>query len=386
MRSFDFLVVGGGMGGASVGYELARDGAVALLEREAHLGFHSTGRSAAILMETYGNGPVRALTTGSRRFYEAPPDDFSAEPLVSRRGALVLAEAADAPRLRALHQAMLPLVSTVEVIGAEDLRRLVPCLAPERWAAGLLEPGAVDLDVHEVLQGYVRGLRARGGEVITGAEVLGVRRAAGAWVVATAVGPFTAPVLVNAAGAWADRLGALAGARPIGLTPLRRTALTVEAPEDPSAWPFVVDVDEQLYFKPDARRLLVSPADETPSEPCNAAPDGWDVAVAIERLERATTLRVSHVPHRWAGLRSFVRDRTPVVGPDPDVEGLVWLAAQGGYGIQTAPALARLCRALALGDGVPADLAALGLEAATVLPGRPGLARDAAEAQTAAPA
>jgi D-arginine dehydrogenase len=365
MRSFDFLVVGGGMGGASVGYELARDGAVALLEREAHLGFHSTGRSAAILMETYGNGPVRALTTGSRRFYEAPPDDFSAEPLVSRRGALVLAEAADAPRLRALHQAMLPLVSTVEVIGAEDLRRLVPCLAPERWAAGLLEPGAVDLDVHEVLQGYVRGLRARGGEVITGAEVLGVRRAAGAW---------------------ADRLGALAGARPIGLTPLRRTALTVEAPEDPSAWPFVVDVDEQLYFKPDARRLLVSPADETPSEPCNAAPDGWDVAVAIDRLERATTLRVSHVPHRWAGLRSFVRDRTPVVGPDPDVEGLVWLAAQGGYGIQTAPALARLCRALALGDGVPADLAALGLEAATVLPGRPGLARDAAEAQTAAPA
>jgi D-arginine dehydrogenase len=373
MRSFDFLVVGGGMGGASVGYELARDGAVALLEREAHLGFHSTGRSAAILMETYGNGPVRALTTGSRRFYEAPPDDFSAEPLVSRRGALVLAEAADAPRLRALHQAMLPLVSTVEVIGAEDLRRLVPCLAPERWAAGLLEPGAVDLDVHAIHQGYLRGLRARGGVVVTGAEVHRVERVDGTWTVHGPAGAYSAPVLVDAAGAWADELAELAGAPRVGLVPRRRTVILVDGPGDVAAWPLVIAVDETFYFKPESSRLLVSPCDETVSEPCNAAADDYDVAVAVDRLEAATTLRVRHVSHRWAGLRSFVADRTPVVGPDPACDGLVWLAAQGGYGIQLAPALARACRALCLGEGLPADLVAAGLGPGDLSPRRAAL-------------
>jgi D-arginine dehydrogenase len=179
--------------------------------------------------------------------------------------------------------------------------------------------------------------------------------------------------VVNAAGAWADLVGRLAGARPIGLAPLRRTAITVDAGVEPSAWPFVMDSRETFYFKPEARRLLVSPCDETPVDPCNAAAEDYEVAVAVDQLERATTLSVGHVTSRWAGLRSFVADRTPVVGPDPEVEGLVWLAAQGGYGIQTAPALARLCRSLALGQGVPADLAALGLEAAALLPGRPAL-------------
>lgn len=388
-RTFDFLVVGGGMGGASAAYELAREGTVAVLEREEHLGAHSTGRSAAILMETYGNAPVRALTTASRRFYEAPPDGFSEEPLVSRRGALVLSGPEELGRLRALHHAVRPLVPSVQWLGdPRDLDRLVPCLAPGRWVAGLLEPRAVDIDVHAALQGYVRGLRSRGGEVVTGAEVHALRRVGGAWLVSTAAGTFAARVVVNAAGAWADRVGALAGARPIGLVPKRRTAVNVDAPGDPSAWPFVIDVEEQVYFKPDARRLLVSPCDETPVAPCDAAPDGYDVAVAIDRLERMTTLRVSHVPHRWAGLRSFVADRTPVVGPDPEVDGLVWLAAQGGYGIQTAPALARLCRALALGEGVPADLAALGLELDMARAGRPGIGGDArhAGAEDAPPA
>jgi D-arginine dehydrogenase len=191
--------------------------------------------------------------------------------------------------------------------------------------------------------------------------------------VTTAAGTFQAPLLVNAAGAWADAVGRLAGASPIGLVPMRRTAITFDAGLDPSPWPFVIDAQETFYFKPESRRLLVSPCDETPTEPCNAAPDDYDVAVAVDLLQRATTLEVRHIASRWAGLRSFVADRTPVVGPDPQVEGLVWLAAQGGYGIQTAPALARLCRALALGQGVPADLQALGLEAAAVRPGRPGL-------------
>lgn len=371
-RSFDFLVVGGGMGGVSAGFELSRHGRVAVLEREEQLAVHATGRSAAISMESYGNGPVRALTTGSRAFYEAPPDGFAAEPLIARRGALFVADAPHLAEARQLHDAVKRLVPSVEWLGGGDLLRLVPCLAPERWVAGHFEPGAFDLDVHEILQGFVRGLRARGGEVVQRAEVTGLRRERGTWTATTPAGDFSAPVLVNAAGAWADRIGRLAGARPLGLTPLRRTAITVDAPNGVSGWPLVSDVGERLYFKPDARRLLVS-RDETQSEPCNAAPEDYDVAVAVDELEQATTLRVAAVTARWAGLRSFVKDRTPVVGPDPEVEGLVWLAAQGGYGIQTAPALARLCRSLTLGEGVPADLAALGLDAAALLPGRAGL-------------
>lgn len=374
-RHFDFLVVGGGMAGVSVGYELSRDGRVGVLEREDQLAFHSTGRSAAVFMETYGNAPVRALTRASRPFFEAPPAGFSEEPLLSRRGALFVADERQVTELRAHLDAVRSFVPTVTWVEGRDLARHVPCLAPGRWVGALSEPGAVDLDVHAIHQGYVRGLRARGGVVLAGAEVTGIERRGGRFAVTSPAGELSAPVLVNAAGAWADRIGALAGARPIGLRPLRRTVILVEAPGDVSSWPMVVTADEALYFKPDARRLLVSPCDETPSEPCNAAADDYDVAVAVDRLEHATTLRVRHVSHRWAGLRSFVADRTPVVGRDPDVEGLVWLAGQGGYGIQLAPALARACRALALGEALPPELVTFGLSAGDLRPGRPSLGR-----------
>lgn len=371
---FDFLVVGGGIAGVSVGYELARDGRVCLLEREDQLAFHSTGRSAAIYMETFGNAPVRALTTASRAFYAAPPDGFAEEPLLTPRGAVFYADEAHRAEARAHFEAVTALVPTVEWVTGDDLLRLVPCLAPGQFVAGYHEPGAMDLDVHAIHQGYVRGLRARGGDVRTGAEVLAVTRAGGgAWIVKTAAGELTAPVLVNAAGAWADVVGRLAGAPPIGLRPLRRTAILVDAPDGVSRWPFAGNVDEELYFKPESGRLLVSPSDETPSDPVNAAPDDYDVAVTVDRLEQATTLRVAHIRSRWAGLRSFVADRTPVIGPDPACDGLVWLAAQGGYGIQIAPALARACRALAVGEGLPPDLAALGLAAGDLSPRRPAL-------------
>ncbi len=370
---FEFLVVGGGIAGVSAGYELARDGRVCVLEREEQVAFHATGRSAAIFMETYGNAVVRALTAASRAFYAEPPDGFAEEPLTSRRGALFLADEAHLAELRAHFDAVRTLVPTVEWVAGDDLTRHVPCLAPGRWVGGLLEPGAVDLDVHAIHQGFVRGLRARGGVVRTEAEALRVTRAGGVWTVATAAGELAAPFLVNAAGAWADVLARLAGAPTLGLRPLRRTAILVDAPGDVSRWPFAASADEELYFKPESGRLLVSPCDETPSEPCNAAPEDYDVAVTVDRLERATVLRVSHVFRRWAGLRSFVADRTPVVGPDPACDGLVWLAAQGGYGIQLAPALARACRALCVGDPLPADLAALGLDAGDLDPRRPAL-------------
>ncbi len=370
---FDFLVVGGGIAGVSVACELARDGRVCVLEREEHLAVHATGRSAAIYMETYGNAPVRALTTASRAFYVAPPAGFAEEPLVGPRGALFFADEAHLGEARTRFEAVRALVPSVKWVPGDALARHLPCLAPDRWVGGFFEPGAMDLDVHGIHQGFVRGLRARGGAVRTNAEVLRVTRAGGVWTLATAAGDFTAPILVNAAGAWADVVARLAGAPAIGLRPLRRTVIVVDAPHDVSRWPFAASVDEELYLKPESGRLLVSPSDETPSEPCNAAPDDYDVAVTVDRLERATTLRVSHVRHRWAGLRSFVADRTPVIGPDPDCEGLVWLAAQGGYGIQIAPALARACRALAVGEQIPADLAALGLGEGDLGPRRPAL-------------
>jgi D-arginine dehydrogenase len=377
MERFDYLVVGGGMAGVSAGYELARHGSVCVLEREDQLAFHSTGRSAAMLLETYGNAPVRALTRASRAFYDAPPEGFRDAPLTSPRGALFVAEEAHVAELRAHFEAVRALVPTVRWLEQDELARHVPCLAPARWRAGLLEPDAVDLDVHAIHQGYVRGLRARGGVVRSGEEVTAISRASGRWTVRSSGGERSARLLVNAAGAWADVVARLAGAPPIGLTPLRRTAILVDAPGDVSSWPLVASVPDEFYFKPESSRLLVSPADETPSEPCNAAPVDYDVALAVDRLERASTLRVQQVSHRWAGLRSFVADRTPVVGPDPACEGLVWLAAQGGYGIQTAPALARVCRALAQGEGVPEDLAALGLTAADLDPGRAALTRRA---------
>jgi len=372
-EQFEFLIVGGGIAGVSVGYELARDGRVCVLEREEQLAFHATGRSAAIFMETYGNAPVRALTSASRPFYAAPPEGFGEEPLTTPRGALFFADHAHLAQLRAHFDAVRAIVPSVEWVEGDALSRHVPCLAPGRWVAGLLEPGAVDLDVHAIHQGYVRGLRSRGGVVRTDTEALRVKRSGGVWTVATAATELSAPVLVNAAGAWADVLARLAGAPPIGLRPLRRTAILVDAPGDVTRWPLAGSVDEELYFKPESGRLLVSPCDETPSEPCNAAPEDYDVALAVDRLERATTLRVSHVHRRWAGLRSFVADRTPVIGPDPACEGLVWLAAQGGYGIQIAPALARACRALCVGDGIPADLAAFGLGAGDLGPRRAAL-------------
>jgi D-arginine dehydrogenase len=286
-----------------------------------------------------------------------------------------VAEDAHVAELRAHFEAVCALGTRVRWLEHDELPRHVPCLAPQRWRAGLLEPDAVDLDVHAIHQGYVRGLRVRGGVIRSGEEVTAVSRVADRWTVATTGGERSARVLVNAAGAWADVLARLAGAPPIGLTPLRRTVALVDAPGDITTWPLVASVPDEFYFKPESGRLLVSPADETPSEPCNAAPDAYDVALAVDRLERATTLRPQHVSHRWAGLRSFVADRTPVVGPDPACEGLVWIAAQGGYGIQCAPALARVCSALTQGEGIPEDLAALGLTAEHLSPGRAALRR-----------
>jgi D-arginine dehydrogenase len=359
----DFLVVGGGIAGASAGYFLAASGTVTLLEAEAVPGYHATGRSAALFSEYYGNAVVRALTAASRPFYTAPPPGFTA-PLLSPRGVLALCPHGAEARFDQVLAAGLTAPVPVRELGPGEAQRHCPVVRPEWFSRAMLKPAAMDIDVDAVHQGFLRGIRARGGQVVRSAGVRALSRSAGEWRAVTGAGEFSAPCLVNAAGAWADEIAGLAGVPGIGLTPLRRSACIVAAPAGVGAsrWPMVADVTETFYVKPESGRLLLSPADATPVPPGDARPEDIDIAAAIDRVRAATTLEIRHVQRAWAGLRSAVPDDTPVIGPAPQMPGFVWLAALGGYGIQTAPAAGELAAALATGTAPwpgSADLAAL---------------------------
>lgn len=371
----EVIVIGAGIAGASIAAELAASYRVLLLERESQPGYHTTGRSAALFTETYGGAVKRALSHASKSFLQQPPEGFTTVPLLTPRGTLLAATGSQIPKLRQVHDDCAPLVGNLVWLQGDDVRARVPAFGEGQVAAGLLEPDAMDIDVHALHYGYLRLLAARGGRLVNGADVRALRRVAGGWEVSTAAGPFRAERIVNAAGAWADEIGRLAGARAIGLVPKRRTAITFDPPPgtDIGGWPAVIDVDEQWYFKPDAGRLMASPADETPSPPCDAQPEEYDIAVLVDRLSRATSLQVPRIVSRWAGLRSFVADKLLVVGFDPQQPSFFWLAGQGGHGIQTAPAVSRLAGALFSHLPVPPDLAALGIEASSLAPDRPAL-------------
>ena len=375
IRHADVIVIGAGIAGASVAYELAASRSVLLLERESQPGYHTTGRSAALFTETYGNSVMRALTRASKPFLAAPPPGFASTPLLSRRGTLLVARAEQLPALRRAREECSALVDNLAWWSAEEVCTRVPCFATQQVAGGLLEPDAMDIDVHALHHGFLRGLRARDGVLVCNAGVRALARYRGHWRVQTAAGEFEAPRLVNAAGAWCDEIGRLAGAQPIGLVPKRRTAITFDPPAGTviEHWPAVIDVDEEWYFKPDAGRILASPADETPSPPCDAQPDEYDVAVLVDRMTRVTTLQVPRIHARWAGLRSFVADKTIVAGFDDEAPGFFWLAGQGGYGIQTAPAAARAAAALIDGRPLPADISGLGVDAEALAPWRSSL-------------
>ncbi|HEV2187609.1 MAG TPA: FAD-binding oxidoreductase [Stellaceae bacterium] len=368
----DVVVVGAGIAGAAAAAHLAADRRVVLLERESQPGYHSTGRSAALFTETYGNRAIRTLTGASRAFYEAWADGFAEQPILTPRGALMFAMAGQEQALTEAWAELSPDDPRVRRLDAAEARVLVPVLRPEQLIGALHEPDSMDIDVHELHQGYLRRFRQRGGRLVNDAEVLALVRADGSWTATTRAGDFTALIVVNAAGAWADVVAGLAGLPPIGLVPMRRTVLTVAPPVgiDSSRWPMTLDIEENFYFKPDAGRLLVSPADETPMPPCDVQPDELDIAIAIDRLTRATTIEVARVERKWAGLRSFVPDKTTVNGFDPLADGFFWLAGQGGYGIQTAEAMARCAVSLIDGGELPADIRAAGLDAATLSPGR----------------
>jgi len=372
MAEFRFAIVGAGIAGASAGYNLAASGPTLLIERESQPGYHSTGRSAALYTETYGNRVIRAVTIASRPFFEKPPAGFSEHPLLTPRGTMVIARADQKEKLAAALAESKAVLPTVEGIDEARAAGLCPALRPGYVASAFYEEDARDMDVHAIHQGFLRGFRAGGGRLVCNAEVLGLARAGDAWKIETRAGAFTADVVIDAAGAWADVLARMAGAKPVGLVPKRRTAVTIEPPADSNfrRWPAVIDVDEQFYWKPDAGQLILSPADETPTEPQDAQPEELDIALCIDRVERASTLAIRRVARKWAGLRSFVKDKTPVAGFAPDVANFFWLAGQGGYGIMTSPAMGRIAAALAQRKVMPADIAARDVSAADLSPAR----------------
>jgi D-arginine dehydrogenase len=369
--AFDVIVLGAGMAGASIAAELAPHRRVLLLEREDQPGRHTTGRSAAMFFESYGNATVRGLTRASRAFLEQPPEGFAEVPLMSPRAALFVAGQEALPRLQAMIDAP-DAAPTLRRLSPAQTLALVPILRPEAVAGGALDDSGCDMEVAAILQGYLRLIRRGGAQVVLGASEVLLQRAGGLWAVDCRAGRFQAPVVVNATGAWADEVAWQTGARPVGLQPMRRTAMTIPAPEghDTRDWPMVIDVDETVYFKPDAGQMLLSPANEDPMAPCDVAPEELDIAIAVDRFETLTTHPVRRIAHRWAGLRSFVADRSPVAGWDSQAEGFFWLAGQGGYGIQMAPALARAAAAILLGQALPADIAAQGVTPQALSPNR----------------
>lgn len=364
----DVLIVGAGIAGASIAAFLAPTHRVVLLEAESQPGYHSTGRSAAMFMESYGTPTIRALTRASRAFFEAPPEGFAAAPLLASRGALYVGTPAQRGMLEALAEELAPHAPTLRRLSAAEAIALVPVLKVAEIDGAVLDREATDLDVNALHQGFLRRAKAHGAQLICDARVEAIERKAGMWQLRTAQGTWRAPIVVNAAGAWADRLAALAGLASIGLQPKRRAAFLFAPPAgaEIAAWPCVCGVDEAegWYFKPDAGVLLGSPANADAVEPHDVRPEELDIALGIARIEAMTTLTIRRPSHTWAGLRSFVADGDLVAGFDPTAPGFFWCAAQGGYGIQTAPAMGELCAAWIRGEPTPRPIAAQGVDAA----------------------
>ena len=370
---FDIAIIGAGIAGTSAAALLAPHRSVLLLEREAQPAYHSTGRSAAMFMESYGPSGVRALTRASRAFYQQPVGSFSDTPLLGDRGALYVAAPEQRERIAALFSELAPTCPGLLQLDQAQTLAQAGCLRPERVAGAVLEPDAMDIDVHALHQGYLREMRRHEGVLRCNAAVEAARRVDGRWELSLAGGaPVQATVVVNAAGAWADVVGALFGARPIGLVPHRRSAFTFAAPQglEYRHWPVVADIDQQWYFKPEAGALLGSPANADPTTPHDVVAEELDIATGIHHIEAATTLAIRRPLRTWAGLRSFVPDGEIVIGADPGCEGLFWLAAQGGYGIQSAPGASQLAASLLLGQPLPQELARHGVDPAAVSPRR----------------
>lgn len=374
MDVFDVIVIGAGMAGASVAAELAPNASVLVLEREKQPGYHSTGRSAAAYIPSYGfdNPSLRLLTECSFNFLASPPADFQIQTLMHRRGLLSLCPPEYTVSVETELEKLQMGIPNIVKVGREGIRQRIPIINDEYSKAGWFEPDVFDMDVHALHSGYLKALKQAGAQVLSNCAIEAVARDQGVWTVSTDSARYSAPVIVNAAGAWADEFAMLAGVDRLGLMPLRRTAVLLDPPVgcDVSEWPLVMAADGSFYLKPDAGLILASPADESPSVACDAQPEELDIAYAVYFAQTALNLEVKQVRHSWAGLRTFACDRTPVIGFDASTDGFFWLAGQGGHGIQIAPAAARLAASLILENRVPLDLEEVGFNRDSVAPER----------------
>ena len=354
METSDILVIGGGIAGLSAAAALSKHAKVRVLEAEEQLGYHSSGRSATMLHYALGDRVVRALTLASRPFFDNPPAGFGDVPVGHRMPVLVHAREDELEALDAL-EADIAQFAEMERLDQAGVHELCPLLKDEA-THGIVDRNGIHLDPHALLQGNLRELKGKGGELRTGQRAAVIEYAGGAWTVTTVTGErFSSPILVNAAGSWADEVAKLAGVEPLGLQPKRRTIITFDAPPGTrlEGLPFAKTVGDELYFAPESGRLFASPMDEVPSEPCDAQPEELEVALAAYRMEERTTVKVERIHSRWAGLRTFTPDSRPAVDFDIASPGFFWLAGQGGFGLQTSPAMAAIVESLIVGTDWP---------------------------------
>ena len=367
MSDFDIAIIGAGIAGASLAAELSAHCSVVLIEGESQPGYHSTGRSAAFWDESYGGPDVQPLTTASGPFLANPPAGFHDGPLMHPRGALHLGTEADRARAMNMVADFQTSGVRIEEVGRTEVENYVPGLRAD-WTHGLWEPDCCDIDVSGLHGAYLKAAKRNRVILHCNAPLRKAVWRGGRWRIEAGSLTITADVVVNAAGAWADDVAKIAGLNAIGIQPYRRTIaqLTID-PAVPANLPLVIGLDGSFYFKPDSGgKLWLSPHDETAIDACDAAPEELDVAIAVDRLQQVVDWQVKRVEHKWAGLRSFAPDRLPVIGRDPANSAFFWLAGQGGFGIQTAPAVAQLAASL-LTDAI---LAPAGIEAARYSPAR----------------
>lgn len=365
-----FVVIGGGMAGVSAAAHLAPHGSVTLLEMESTLAAHTTGRSAALFVVNYGGQASRPLAVASEAFLRDPPVGAADGPLVSPRGALWVAEDDQQEHLSRIAAEGQASGAGSELIDPDAVLSLVPVMRSETLAGGLYEPTAMDIDVAALHQAFVRLSRSNGAEIRTNAPVVSLTRRASGWSVSTADESIDCDVVVNASGAWGDVVAGMAGIKPIGLEPRRRTAFMVPGAQTYSSWPMVVDVDHRYYFKPDGSQILCSLSEEEPDQPGDPRPRIEDVALAIERINQATILDIRTVNSQWTGLRTFAPDGDLVIGEEATASGFFWLVGQGGTGIMTAPGYGSLLAALIVGSGLPVECERAGVDPALTDPGR----------------
>lgn len=354
MDSFDFIVIGGGIAGTSIAYELSASSKVLLLEQEDAFAYHTTGRSAATYIELLLDKTIATLSRASKSFLQTPPPGFADFPILNPCGCIMTANRQSRESLRSIFQQSCEQGIKARILNTEEIATLIPIIStdPDAVDSGIYEPTAARIDVDGLLQGYRKGARERGCKLVLRSMVEQIERSKSGWFIRIGAESYQAPVLINASGAWADEIASLAGVAPVGLEPRRRTMITFDAPPgmDITPWPMVGDISNSFYFLPESGQLMGSCADETLSPPCDAQPEEIDIATCVYNIEQHTNVPIKKINHSWAGLRTFAPDRYPLVGFDPAASDFFWFAGLGGFGIQTAPALSKLGAAIALGN------------------------------------